>query len=222
MFSTAKSFHHVPYGISTTDYYPMDRLEARARLRIDPDVMLVCFGAMDIKNQRKGTAQLLRALETIADLPNVEGLVFGSGRLPQTSTPLPRIHEVGPVVGRLQQRAVYSASNVFVLPSLEDNLPLTGLEAMACGIPIVGFDAGGIPDYVRPSQTGLLARTGDADDLGRKLRTLTTEPDRVEAMGRAARNMIERQYDGRREATAYQRLYESLIESARPVFRAAA
>jgi glycosyltransferase involved in cell wall biosynthesis len=222
MFRNANSFSHFPYGISTSDYYPMERTEARARLGIDQDATVFCFGAMDIKNRRKGAREMLAALSAVADLPNVQGIVFGAGELPASSKPLPPLHQIGPVHGLLQQRALYSASDVFVLPSLEDNLPLTGLEAMACGTAIVGFDAGGIPDYVQSGKTGLLARTGDAEDLGHKLRTLINAPELAETMGRRARRRIEAEYSGDREADAYRSLYAGLVDSAATPLRGAA
>lgn len=210
LLASAKSFRHVPYGISLGEYYPMDRRDARARLGIDPDTTLVCFGAMDVSARRKGGRHLVQALSHVADLPGVEGLVFGGGELPASDGPMPRLHHVGTVRGLLMQRAVYSAADVFVLPSLEDNLPLTGLEAMACGTAVVGFDAGGIPDYVRPGETGLLARTGDGNDLGMRLRELASDPDRSTEMGRRARRMIEREYAAEHEAAAYESVYAEL------------
>lgn len=215
IFETVRSFTHIPYGISTTDFYPMDRAEARARLGIDPDVTIFCFGAMDVGSRRKGAQHLIGALEAIADLPDVEALVFGSGQLPKTTKPLPFIHQVGPVRGLLQQRTVYSASDVFVLPSLEDNLPLTGLEAMACGTTVVGFDVGGIPDYVRPNQTGLLAKVGDTTDLGRILRRLATWPTLAQVFGINARQLIETEFTAQRQVSSYQQLYASLTASSR-------
>lgn len=222
LLASAKSFRHVPYGISLDEYYPMDRRDARARLGIDPDTTLVCFGAMDVSARRKGGRHLVQALSHLADLPGVEGLVFGGGELPTGDGPMPRLHHVGPVRGLLMQRAVYSAADVFVLPSLEDNLPLTGMEAMACGTTVVGFDAGGIPDYVRSGKTGLLARTGDGDDLGMRLRELAADPDHAAEMGRRARRMIEQEYAAHHEAAAYETLYGELLGASMRSERVAA
>lgn len=222
VFQQAQSFHHVPYGISTDDYYPMDRAEARAWLGIDDDATVISFGAMDVKSRRKGASHLMRALSGIADVPNIECVVFGSGELPETKQGLPPIREVGAVQGLLQQRVVYSASDVFVLPSLEDNLPLTGLEAMACGTAVVAFDAGGIPDYVHPQRNGLLARVGDTDDLTDKLKMIVTQPDLARYMGQQARRSIQQNFAAEREAEAYSNLYASLIESVPTLRRSAA
>jgi Glycosyl transferases group 1 len=222
MLEHAKSFTHIPYGISTADYYPMDRLEARARLGIDPNVIVVGFGAMDVKSRRKGAAELTKALSFLADLPNVECLVFGTGQLPPTTLPMPRLRELGSIRGTLQQRTVYSASDVFVLPSLEDNLPLTGLEAMACGTPVVAFAAGGIPDYVLDGSTGLLAATGDSDELGRHIRRLALSPKIASEMGYSARRLILREYQSVHEAKAYVQLYVSLSQTSLTKTRLAA
>ncbi len=222
MFRSAASFTRIPYGISTAQYYPMDRDEARARLGIDPRKFVVCFGAMHVNNRRKGAQQLVEALSSLAAVPDAECIVFGEGELPPTSKPLPPIHSLGSIVGTLQQRALYSASDVFVLPSLEDNLPLTGLEAMACGTPVVGFASGGIPDYVHHRKTGLLAPTGDADELGTLLRMLAESPHLAAQMGQAARRLIETDYTDDREAMSYQQLYRSLTQSESIPIRAAA
>ncbi|TWT53731.1 Capsular glucan synthase [Rubripirellula amarantea] len=222
MFANARSFRHIPYGIDSKVFYPMDRSEARARLGIASDATVVCFGAMDIKSIRKGGKEMLQALSMIADIPNVVGMVFGSGTLPESDLPLPPIHSVGPVAGALEQRTVFSAADIFVLPSLEDNLPLTGLESMACGTPIVGFDAGGIPDYVRPNVSGWLAKTGDAVELGEVLRRSLSDPSACERLGHRARKMIQVEYSHLREAEAYADLYATLLGAAKPLGRAAA
>ncbi len=222
MFQRAKSFTHIPYGIPTNELYPMDRSEARARLRMDPNATVIGFGAMDVKSRRKGAAELTTALASLANLPNVQGLVFGSGQLPETRLPMPHIHEVGAISGTFQQRMVYSACDVFVLPSHDDNLPLTGLEAMACGTPVVGFAAGGIPDYVRPGVSGALVQVGDANELGETLRSLVVDRERLQRLGQGARRIIESEFYGKREAESYQRLYAALLgEAVREERRAA-
>ena len=222
MFAAAQSFRHIPYGIDSKIYYPMDKAEARNRLGISQEDTVVCFGAMDVKSIRKGGREMMQAFSMIADMPGVMGLVFGGGELPESDIPLPPIHSVGSITGALDQRTVFSAADVFVLPSLEDNLPLTGLESMACGTPIIGFDAGGIPDYVRPGVSGWLAKTGDGQDLGRVLRNALSESSVCERLGHAARKMIQVEYAHSREAEAYADLYATLLGASKLTGRAAA
>ncbi len=211
MFEPSVTFHHIPYGIDTEAYYPMDPLEARARLGLPRDHRIVCFGAADVKAIRKGGRELLAALHAIADLPKVICLVFGAGQLPESRLATPPIHAVGSITGTLEQRTVMSAADLFILPSLEDNLPLTGLEAMACGTPIVGFEAGGIPDYVRHGTSGWLANVGDAADLAAKLRIALEDADSLTRLRRSTRQMVEREYSQSREARYYQSLYATLV-----------
>ncbi|HNF02863.1 MAG TPA: glycosyltransferase, partial [Ferruginibacter sp.] len=65
---------------------------------------------------------------------------------------------------------VYNAANVFVVPSLADNLPTTVLESLSCGTPVVGFDVGGIPDMISHRENGYLARYKSAEDLAEGIR----------------------------------------------------
>lgn len=213
ILATARSFTHIPYGISTSDYYPMDRAEARARLGIHPDTTVFCIGPVDTSTRRGGAHHLVGALEAITDLEQVEVLVFG-GELPtRNSVALPQLRAVGPPQGLLHQRTVYSASDVVVLPTLEDNLPLAAMEAMACGTTVVAFDVGGIPEIVRNNRTGLLTRPGDTTDLGRALRKLATWPDLSRVLGENARQMIESEFSPQQEAASYQQLYAALLAS---------
>ncbi|WP_419189546.1 glycosyltransferase [Stieleria marina] len=212
LLQSAKSFTRIPYGIDADVYHPMDRIEARNRLGIAHDAKVVCFGAMDMNNRRKGGKQMLQAFAAVANMPKVTGLVFGAGELNAPGINLPPIHSVGMVKGVQQQRAVFSAADIYVLPSLEDNLPLTGLEAMACGTPILGFTAGGIPDYVRPGVSGMLAENGNADDLGQKLRLMLSDTQQCQQLGQTARQMIVDEYAATREAFDYMQLYAALAD----------
>jgi glycosyltransferase involved in cell wall biosynthesis len=214
IFGGARSFHRIPYGLPLDRYRPVDRARARAELDLDPDAFVFAFGAADIENRRKGAALLLQALQSVAGLDDVRGLVLGGGKLPAVSTPLPPLRPMG-FVSEVDRRVlIYSACDAFILPSTEDNMPLTGLEAMAAGTPVIAFDAGGIPDFTRPGQTGLLAPSGDAGSLGRQLRFLYEHRDQAQAMGRRARKVVETEYRDTREAADYIDLYAALLDAA--------
>lgn len=217
IFANARSFHRIPYGLHLDLYRPVDRAQARAELNLDPDAFVFAFGAVDVENRRKGAALLLEGLQRIADVDGAQGLVLGGGDLPDVKTALPPLKSMGFVKEIDRRVLIYSACDAFVLPSTEDNMPLTGLEAMASGTPIVGFDAGGIPDFTRPGQTGLLAPKADAIELGNQLRYLSEHRDEAAAMGRNARQVIESEYSDQREAKDYIALYASLLaEKERP------
>jgi glycosyltransferase involved in cell wall biosynthesis len=217
----AASFHHIPYGIDTNLYYPEDRQSARQKLGIAADAKVFCFGAMAVDNHRKGARELIQAISLMADDPQVEGIVFGYGDLPPSDLRLPRLKHLGKITGAEQQRLVYSAADVFILPSLEDNLPLTGLEAMSCGTPVLGFRTGGMPDYVVEGKTGRLVPTGDAVAMGHALQQMLGAPDELTRISVEARRMMVHHYQPRQEANAYQTLYAELMSGAERLRRAA-
>ena len=109
---------------------------------------------------------------------------------------------------------IYAASDVFLLPSTEDNLPLTCLESLASGTPVIAFDAGGVPDMVRPGETGWLAETGNASAFGQQLKYVTQHPEEIARFGKNARQVALTEYSREREAKAYRDLYATLLDAS--------
>jgi len=105
--------------------------------------------------------------------------------------------------------------DAFVHPSLRDGTPNALLEAMACGRPVVGSTAGGIPDVVRDGRDGLLVPPGDARALAAALRGLIGDRAAARALGRAGRARVTRDFSPEAEAAGYQSLYRGLQAAAR-------
>jgi glycosyltransferase involved in cell wall biosynthesis len=93
---------------------------------------------------------------------------------------------------------------------------------MACGTPVIAFDAGGIPDFVLPEQTGLLAKTGDSAALSRQIQRLLDDPERADAMGIRARKLILEQFSSGLESARYLELYRKLLTTRQNPSREAA
>ena len=102
-----------------------------------------------------------------------------------------------------------------VVPSREDNQPQVGLEAMACGTPVVGFNAGGIPEYVRDGATGLIADHGDEAHLADRLSCLVDNQDARLSMGQQARLMTEREFEISQQSQKYTEFYRVLLGAER-------
>ncbi|MCS3697422.1 glycosyltransferase involved in cell wall biosynthesis [Salinibacter ruber] len=107
---------------------------------------------------------------------------------------------------------LYSMADVFVIPSLQEAFGQTPLEAMACGTPVVGFKTGGIPDMVKPGETGWLAETGDVRSLRNALETALESDAERKRMGRRCREIVEEEYTLDRQAQQYEELYNSILE----------
>jgi glycosyltransferase involved in cell wall biosynthesis len=208
MLSAARSVQVIPNGLDTAVFAPSDRLSARRQLGLPADRVLVAFGAASVEVRRKGLAQILSALALLPAELGIEGVVFGEGALPSGAPP---VHALGYVSDAARQALVYSAADIVAVPSLEDNLPQTGVEALACGVPVVGFDVGGIPDFVRPGQTGLLARPADAADLARQIAWLAEHGHERLAMGHRAREVALREFGVQLQAQRYAALYATLL-----------
>ena len=162
----------IPNCLDTERWQPLDQTLARELLGLPRDVPLLLFGAMGGgRDPRKGFDLLAAALEHLrGEISGLELVVFG--QLAPSSPPdlgFP-VHYTGHLHDDLSLRALYSAADALVVPSRQDNLPNTAVEAQACGRPVVAFDVGGLPDIVEHQRTGYLARAFDVADLAAGLR----------------------------------------------------
>jgi len=200
----------IPYGIDTSTITPIARAAARALLGLPADRRLVMFGAHD-DTPRKGLRELAAALRALAGDGDLEALVVGPGTLADRADLGVPVHARGPFRDEVSMTAAYSAADVLVLPSRWDNLPLVGLEALACGTPVVGFAGeSGIPDFVDHRINGYLAHPQDVEDLARGIRWVV---DR-EGLRAAAREKAEREYPLELCARRYERLFEDVVRNA--------
>ena len=106
----------------------------------------------------------------------------------------------------------YQASDVLVRPSLADNCPLTVLEAMACGIPVVASKVGGIPEEVEQNKNGILVEPQNSEELTTALKKLLGNPSEGEEMGKRGREIAQRKFDIKEQAKHYLEWYKKLIE----------
>jgi glycosyltransferase involved in cell wall biosynthesis len=179
---------------------------------------LVLFGAVGgTVDSRKGADLLIAALQCLLSqvagtpLEKLELVVFGQSR-PAVHTDLGfPIHYSGHLHDDISLRLLYAAADVFVIPSRQDNLPNTGLEAHACGTPVVAFRTGGMVDIVDDQITGALADPFDPLSLAAAIRWVLEDPQRQRQLGAAARQRAERLWDPARVAGLYAEVYGQAI-----------
>jgi glycosyltransferase involved in cell wall biosynthesis len=200
----------IPYGLDTDVFRPMR--EARHLLEgfgLRPSIRVVLFLVDWTGNSRKGFELLDSALNAIQNAPNTALVSLGRGDSPKLKSNLPHVH-LGGLTDDRMIAAVYSMADLFVIPSLQDNLPNTVLEAMACGAPVVGFRVGGIPEMVRDGVNGILVPPSDIGGLAAAIEALLADASRRVAMGKASRAIAEREYTRPLQAERYLSLYRSL------------
>ncbi len=212
VFPERTRFEQIRYGFDLEELKPLDKYIARRQLGIDgEDCVVVGFGAEDINHHRKGFHLLLEALKNLSANAQIKCLVFGSGELPGESADLPEVISVGFVDSVFRKALVYSAMDMFVMPSLEDNSPQTGLESMACGTPVVAFAAGGIPEYVKQYETGITVPVGNVDQLAESISWLSDNPVARAKMSDFARQFVVKHHRIDLQTRQYLKLYRDLL-----------
>ncbi len=208
----------IPYPIDLATWSPLDQSQARALLQLPLDRPLVLFGAMGgTADPRKGADLLLNALQRLRSqlagtpLEKLELVVFGQGRPTQPPDLGFPIHYSGRLHDDISLRLLYAAADVFIISSRQDNLPNTGLEAHACGTPVVAFRTGGLVDIVDDRITGVLAEPFDPVSLATAISWVLEDPRRRRQLGFAARARAEQRWNPERVASLYQSLYGDLL-----------
>lgn len=199
----------IPYGLDTDIFAPRNAAAAREVLGIPQDAKVILFIADGLHDPRKGFQLLVQALAGIPPNNDIFLVSLGPGH-PSGLEKLPHLH-IEPVNNDRFLSFVYSAADVLVAPSLQDNLPNTVLESIACGTPVVGFAVGGVPDLVRPGETGLLAKPADALDLRRAITELLGDAERLKMMRTTCREIAVREYALEIQARRYSDLYRHVI-----------
>ncbi|MCU0490244.1 MAG: glycosyltransferase family 4 protein [Chloroflexaceae bacterium] len=199
----------IPNGVDTTIFRPHQQTVARAALDLPLDARIVLFAAESLENRRKGSQLLQAALNGLHN-ESLLLLTIGRGEL--------RLHQglaqvpMGFIRDARLFALVYAAADLFVIPSLQDNLPNTVVEALACGTPVLGFNTGGIPDMVRPGQTGELVPPGDVGALRACLAQLLNDMPKLAAMRSTCRQLAEQEYSLATQARRSMALYHSLTQ----------
>jgi len=156
-------------AIDTSIFKPLDKAAARQAFNLPRDKKLLLFGAVGgTSDPRKGFAYLQEALEGITKKDGLELVLFGADSPPASPLSLP-CHSVGRLEDEVSLSLLYSACDVYALPSLQEGLGYTMMEALACGSPGLTFAGSGTADLVKHQQNGYVARLRDSADLRRGL-----------------------------------------------------
>ena len=153
-----------PNVIDTNLYKPISKVYTKKLFNISENKKLILFGADNVNSPYKGWIYLKEAL-SLLNPEEYECLIFGEQNDAIIKSLAMKVTFTGYLHDDYSLISAYNAADVFVTPSLADNFPNVILEAMACGLPCVGFNTGGIPDLIRHKITGYLAETKNSKDL---------------------------------------------------------
>jgi len=193
--------------IDTKVFAPFDKIISREKLGLPTNKKLILFSAVNLSDYRKGFSYLAEAIKLL-DVNNVELLLLGNMKTALPELPL-KVNYMAFVPNEADMAMVYSAADLYVTPSLEENLPNTIMEAMACGTPCVGFDTGGIPEMIDHKNNGYVADCQSAEELAAGIRWVLSEADYA-ALSAKAVEKVRSYYSEWIVAGEYIELYEKI------------
>ena len=202
----------IPNPIDTHIYKKGNKQEARQRLGLPLDKKLILFASQRVTNVNKGMSYLVDACRQLGDLTKdlCEVVILG-GHAEEVLEQLPmKAHPLGYINDEQRVVDVYNAADVFVLPSLSENLPNTIMEAMACGVPCVAFKVGGIPEEIDHLKNGYVAAYRDAADLAKGIAWVLQEAD-YESLSSQAVHKVTHCYSQQSVAVKYLDVYQQAM-----------
>lgn len=197
---------HIPYGLDSDLFCPHDTVRMREKYNLPLNKKVILFVAQSLKNQRKGFKYLLSALKKM-DLKQIILVSVGMNS-PQIDE-LEGIVNMGSVNDEKSLSEIYSTADLFVIPSLMDNLPNTVLESLMCGTPVLGFPVGGIPDMIEHGRNGLLAKDLSVDSLANGINDFVK--GKYTFNSESIRDLAVSKYDQQIQASRYNELFKSIL-----------
>lgn len=221
LFSSSR-IEVIPYGIEPALFRDLPQEQARAALGLPPEGFNLLFGSDYGGERRKGWSEVAAALELCAQAPlgrqllrqhRLRLLCFGRPHQRLDQLPIP-VHSFGLVHLDETLNRIYAAADLFLMPSTEDNLPNTVLEAMCSGTPVAAFSIGGVPDMVVEGATGRMTARVDPAELARVILSLLDEPARLQEMRPRCRARVLEHFTAERQAARCRALYRELLDPA--------
>lgn len=206
--------HVVRLALDLDVYKPIDRSFARQVLNLPQNVRVLAFGAVfATADPRKGYDLLVETMRHLAVLHKEELhlVVFGANK-PAGAPAFPQpAHFTGSLGDDISLALLYNAADIMVIPSREDNSPLTAIEALACGTPVAAFSATGLPEIVEGG-CGVLGKAFDPADLAAAIAALLHDQKALNAASEAARAKAVATYEQGMIARQHMDMYAARIE----------
>jgi glycosyltransferase involved in cell wall biosynthesis len=205
----------IPNPINSDLYKPLNKKICKQKFNIPQYKKVILTGAANLKDKRKGFNYLIKAINILINknmsLKNdLVLVVFGQIDKQVIDCISIETIQLGRLNNELDIIDAYNVADVFVLPSLQDNLPNTIMESLSCGVPVVAFNVGGIPDMIDDRQNGILAKVESVAELANGIEQLLTDEELHKKFSIAAREKVIKNFDQKIVAEKYLALYNSV------------
>jgi glycosyltransferase involved in cell wall biosynthesis len=208
----------IPNPIDIDVFRPIDKNIAFKKNQLNADLKYILFAAMRVDALGKGFSYFSAALTDLfykildngQNQTDIEIIIFGQALASDFETLPFKVNILGKLTDTNDIVNVYNVASVFVIPSLEENLPNTIMESLACGTPVVGFDVGGIPEMIDHKQNGYLATYKSAEDLAAGIYWTLYEANGTELSTNAVKK-VKDNYSESIVAKKYEEVYNRLL-----------
>lgn len=196
-------------SINTEEYFPVDREVARISLGLPNGRKIILTGAATLAQEHKGFSKFREAVKNVSS----DYLFLFFGHVDHRDLDALRINykTLGYLNDTVTMRLAYSASDVFVAPSIQEAFGKTLAEAMACGVPVVAFDATGPKDIIDHKVNGYLAKPFEGTDLGHGIEWILGDKCRYKILSENAINKVEQNFSLAVVANKYFQLYNDIL-----------
>jgi len=210
--------HVIPNGLDLETYKPTNKEVARELWSLSKEKKYILFGAINATSaKRKGLHILNQALKILSNVikdNSVELIIFGAN---EPEIPVDygfKVNYMGELQDDVSLVSLYSAVDVFVAPSTQDNLPNTVIESMSCSVPVVAFNIGGMPDMIDHMENGYLAEPFSPDDLANGINWVLESSDRYRQLSESALHKVRNSFSLKNSVEQYNNLYSSLLSKS--------
>ena len=195
---------HIPYGINTAIFKHYNQIKSRLKMGFPADKFIVLFAGTSLTEYRKGFDVILNLRELFKDDQEIMFIAIGKNDVEYEG-----ILNLGYISDKNDMAIAYSAANVFIIPSREDNLPNTMLESLCCGTPVIGYKTGGIVDSIEHGNNGFLVDKENVTDIAAYIKQMMANVDLFDRETISA--IATKKYSLKTQAFAYRNMINNIF-----------
>lgn len=205
-----KDIRLIPNGIDEQVFLNYDKIQARKELNLPLDKKILIFSANDgVENVQKGGVYIEQIYKHYQNRDDLVFLAIGSTK---TETRTKNFINIGYIENQETLAKYYSAADLFIYPTLTDNLPFVVLESLSCGTPVISFNTGGIPEEIEHLKTGYIAKYKDFQDFIYGIELFLNDDNLRKNASIEARKTVEKRFSVGITVDNYIQLYNEIYE----------
>ncbi len=201
----------IPNGVDVSTFKPLTNKIARKELSIPNKFSVLFIAHIAFNNNRKGTDYLFEIFKRLEKNPDIQKIIVGFGSKSWKSFGFKNLYTFDFTVNNKMKMKLYNSANCTLIPSEDENLPNVALESMSCGIPVICFNSGGLPEIVN-KKSGICTNKKDANYIYDSIIKLKKNKKKELFLSKNSRKTILSNFSEEKEIKNYIRLYENILK----------